>query len=192
MTLTATVGTKSAGKVAFVGPFGVGKTTAVDAVSAGDVTTTEVPSSGARHTSGRHIKPTTTVGLELGDWITPDGKIVSLVGTPGQERFDDVRKSAMPRSNGVVLWLYGHHEHALLDCELWLHFITQDVAATKLTIAVTRLDEASISVEDFQGVVAQIDDRIPVLAADPRDRASVERILLAALRLPTPSLETTS
>ncbi len=181
------LGTPIPRQVSFVGPFGVGKTTAVCTVSDLSVSTTEVLSSALRARTGhpgRHLKTTTTVGLEIGEWRAPDGRQVSVVGTPGQERFDLVRKSAMPRSSGVVLWLFGHHQHALLDAELWLGFIAQEVPASKLTLAVTRLADPPAQLDSYREVVAQFDQRIPVLAADPRDRDSVVDVLHAALRLP--------
>jgi uncharacterized protein len=176
------LGTSHSRQISFVGPFGVGKTTAVCTVSDSTVASTDVLSSALRLRSGRHLKTTTTVGLEVGQWRDTDGTRVSIVGTPGQERFDAVRRSAMPRSFAIVLWLYGHHDLALLDAELWLEFITQEVPNSKMTVAVTRLDDrATGSVEPFRRVVAEIDPTIPVLAADPRDRAEVEAVLRAAI-----------
>jgi signal recognition particle receptor subunit beta len=183
-------GSPIARQVSFVGPFGVGKTTAVCTVSETDVSSTEVLSSALRARTGRHLKTTTTVGLEIGEWLAPDGKKVSVVGTPGQERFDLVRKSAMPRSTGVVLWLFGHHDKALLDAELWLEFISNEVPTSKLTVAVTRLEaEPESLLREFRGVIDQCDARIPLVAADPRDKGSVSEVLATALRIPTRTKE---
>lgn len=182
------LGTPIPRQVSFVGPFGVGKTTAVCTVSDTTVSSTEVLSSALRARTGRpgrHLKTTTTVGLEIGEWQSPDGQTISVVGTPGQERFDLVRKSAMPRSTGVVLWLFGHHDLALLDTELWLEFIAAEVSTSKLTVAVTRLEAPHAQLEGFREVVAARDDSIPVVAADPRDRDSVVEVLHTALRIPT-------
>lgn len=179
-------GTPIVRQVSFVGPFGVGKTTAVCTVSDTHVSTTEVMRSAIRARVGRHLKTTTTVGLEIGEWYAPDGKKVSVVGTPGQERFDLVRRSAMPRSTGVVLWLFGDHDKALLDAELWLEFISNEVATSKLTVAVTRLDaEPDLQLREFRGVLDECDARIPLVAADPRDKDSVSDVLATALRIPT-------
>jgi len=171
-------------QVAFVGPFGVGKTTAVCTVSDSSVATTDVASTAMMLRGGRHLKATTTVGLEIGQWSAPDGSRVSIVGTPGQERFDVVRKSAMPRSNGVVIWLYSHHEHALLDAELWLEFIANEVPTHKLTVALTRFEHAQVPLEEFRSVIDRQDAQIPVLTADPRAKDDVDRVLRTALRVP--------
>lgn len=183
-------GSPIARQVSFIGPFGVGKTTAVCTVSDTSVTTTEVVSSALRARTGRHLKTTTTVGLEIGEWQAPDGQTVSVVGTPGQERFDLVRRSAMPRSTGVVLWLFGHHDLALLDAKLWLEFIADEVATSKLTVAVTRLEEQPDSLMlEFRDVIDQFDARIPLVAADPRDKDSVSDVIAKALRITTRTKE---
>ena len=83
-----------------------------------------------------------------------------------------------------MLWLFGHHDLALLDTELWLEFIAAEVSTSKLTVAVTRLEEAGTQLDGFREVVAACDDRIPVIAADPRDRNSVVEVLHTALRIP--------
>ncbi|MFN8189056.1 MAG: hypothetical protein U0R78_01240 [Nocardioidaceae bacterium] len=171
-------------QVAFVGPFGVGKTTAVCTVSDSSVATTDVASTAMMLRGGRHLKATTTVGLEIGQWSAPDGSRVSIVGTPGQERFDVVRKSAMPRSSGVVIWLYSHHEHALLDTELWLEFIANEVPTHKLTVVLTRFEHAQVPLEEFRSVIDRQDAQIPLLTADPREKEDVDRVLRTALRVP--------
>lgn len=181
--MKSVIGAPVTRQVAFVGPFGVGKTTAVCSISESSIAATDVASSALRLRGGRHTKTTTTVGLEIGEWTAPDGKRVSIVGTPGQERFDAVRKSAMPRSQGVVLWLYGHHDYALLDAELWLEFIGQEVATERLTVAVTRYTPDRADLAAFRAVVDRVSPAIPVLVADPRDRDDVERVLTSALRL---------
>ncbi len=181
--MKSVVGGTTTRQVAFVGPFGVGKTTAVCTVSESSVATSEVASTAMMMRGGRHLKSTTTVGLEVGQWVAPDGSPVHVVGTPGQERFDVVRRAAMPRSAGVVLWLFGSHEHALLDTELWLEFISEEVPTHKLTVALTRHDEERTPLEDFRAAIDKVDPTIPLLLADPRERDDVVRVLAASLRV---------
>ena len=172
-------------QISFMGPFGVGKTTAVRAVTQSEVVLTEATSTAASIMGGKHLKPTTTVGLEYGEWTAPDGTLVAVVGTPGQARFDAVRQSALPRSTAVVLWVFGHHAEALLDCELWVRFMLDEgVPTSKLAVAVTRLDDDStLAVDDFAQVVAEhADAEVPVLAADPRSAEDVQQVLVASLR----------
>lgn len=125
------------------------------------------------------------MGLEYGEWLAPDGERVAVVGTPGQERFDTVRSSAMPRSTSVVLWLFGNHKEALLDCDLWLEFLSEEVSTAKFTVAITRLEEnpEGLGLGDFRPVIDKHSHKIPMLAADPRDRDQVTQVLRRALKL---------
>ncbi len=181
--MRAVIGVTHRGQISFVGPFGVGKTTAVRAVSDADVVETEARSTAAVLKTGKHTKPSSTVGLEYGEWKSPSGVRLAVVGTPGQARFDEVRRSVMPRSTAVVLWLFGHHAEAVLDAELWTQFILEEgVPARKLAVAVTRL-EPGASLEPFEAAVRTYGgDKVPVLAADPRVRADVEAVLIASTR----------
>jgi uncharacterized protein len=174
------VGAALGPQISFVGPFGVGKTTALLSVCNTQVVMTEVFSSNAQSPVGKHLKPTTTVGLEIGEWAAPDGRVVCVVGTPGQERFDMVRRSAMPRSNAVVLWLYGGHPEATVDAKLWLEFVSREIPKRKLVVAVTRIDHDEDSLKAFRNVIDQFDTDIPLVAADPRDGLSVAKVLEAA------------
>lgn len=174
------VGAALGPQISFVGPFGVGKTTAVINVCNTQVVMTEVFSSNAQSPAGKHLKATTTVGLEIGEWVSPDGRVVCVVGTPGQERFDMVRRSAMPRSNAVVLWLYGGHREALIDAQLWLEFVAKEIPSHKLVVAVTRIEDSEAALEPFRTVVDAIDFNIPLVAADPRDGDSVANVLETA------------
>ncbi|MGL5810917.1 MAG: hypothetical protein ACRCYQ_13325 [Nocardioides sp.] len=138
------------------------------------------------------MKQTTTVGLEIGNWMAPDGLPVTVVGTPGQERFDLVRRSAMPRSAGVVLWLFGNHEQADLDARLWLEFISDDVTPEKMTVALTRIDEGQRSrVDRLRETVTSFHPAIPTLILDPRSIDDVAAAVTKALRLPSPSVAAT-
>jgi uncharacterized protein len=167
-------------QISFVGPFGVGKTTAVLSVCSTQVLMTEVFSSNAQSPIGKHLKPTTTVGLEIGEWVAPDGRVICVIGTPGQERFDMVRRSAMPRSNAVVLWLYGGHAEARVDAELWLDFVTREIPKRKLVVAMTRLGDDPDALAPFRKIVDRFDPNIPLVVADPRESMSVANVLETA------------
>ncbi len=168
-------------QVAFVGPFGVGKTTAVSTLCGDDLTVSEVRRSTATG-YGRRIKESTTVGLELGRYTAGDGRRVVVVGTPGQQRYDAVRRSAMPRSSAVVLWLFGDHEYATVDLELWAEFIASEVKPETMVVAVTRVGENGID-PTWADVLARVAPGARLVAADPRDRVHVAAAVAQALEL---------
>ncbi|MFZ2503846.1 MAG: hypothetical protein WAW88_14380 [Nocardioides sp.] len=138
---------------------------------------------------GRHLKKSTTVGLEYGDW-GPEGERVAVVGTPGQARFDAVRQSAMKRSDAIVLWLFGDHELRLLDTQLWVEFLLDEgVRPDRLSWAITRL-ETPRDRRKFAAVANTAAGAVlPVTAADPREPDDVAAVLTAAAgQLGRPSL----
>ncbi len=172
-------------QVSFVGPFGVGKSTAVRAISDTPVVNTDVRSVVGRiPRPGSPRKETTTVGLDFGDWHSPSGRVVSVVGTPGQERFQTVRSSAVPRANAVVLWLFGDQTYGVDEGEEWVGFLGDRRTWERLTIAVTRLGDAPgcPQLRAYEEMAHRFDPAIPVVTADPRERDSVASVLSTALR----------
>ncbi|WP_328442053.1 ATP/GTP-binding protein [Streptomyces sp. NBC_00444] len=90
-------------KILVAGPFGVGKTTLIDSVSEIRPLHTEEPLSEASaqtdDLAGVQDKSTTTVAIDFGRISLPDGIVLYLFGTPGQERFrslwDDIAYGAL-------------------------------------------------------------------------------------------------
>jgi uncharacterized protein len=184
--LPAVVGAVASDRVVFCGPLGVGKTTAVRAVSDVEVTSTDVRRSTLRNGADtRDQKRTTTVGIDYGEWHRVGTSNVAVYGTPGQVRFDTVRTSAMSFSVRLVLWLFGHTGYALEEAEEWLTYLGRDTpgAYQRMTVAITRLAQPGEhpQLEDFRPLLDRFSPTIPLLAADPRERADVERVIHHAL-----------
>jgi uncharacterized protein len=185
-THTAVIGTVSQDRVVFCGPMGVGKTTAVRSVSDVEVASTEVNHATGRNTGeSRSAKTTTTVGIDYGEWREGTASNVAVYGTPGQVRFDTVRTSTMSFSVHVVLWLYGQNDYALEEAEEWLRYLgVQDTSVyDKLTVAVTRLDQPGDHppLDAYRQMLDSFGPSITLVAADPRDRADVQRVVAVAL-----------
>ncbi len=175
-------------QIAFVGPFGVGKTTAVRTISDTEVVNTDVVSAvGRAPRPGSPRKRSTTVGIDYGEWISPVG-VVSIVGTPGQERFVTMRQSALPRSTAVVLWLFGDRGYAVDEGEEWVTFLGGRPVWERLTVAVTRHGDTADSppLSAFRAMLDRYDRRMPLVTADPRDRGDLVELCSRALRLPVP------
>lgn len=69
-------------EVVFIGPAGVGKPPGTNIVVCATTNTEVMMFEGAEeflHTS----KTTTTVGIDYGMWVRPDGKVIGLFGTTG-------------------------------------------------------------------------------------------------------------
>ncbi|GAA3245642.1 ATP/GTP-binding protein [Streptomyces sp. XM83C] len=90
-------------KILITGPFGVGKTTLIDSVSEIRPLHTEEhlteASAQVDDLDGIRDKSTTTVAVDFGRISLPDGIVLYLFGTPGQERFrplwDDIAYGAL-------------------------------------------------------------------------------------------------
>ncbi|MEW2407713.1 GTP-binding protein [Streptomyces griseoviridis] len=90
-------------KILVAGPFGVGKTTLIDSVSEIRPLHTEErlteASSRTDDLDGVREKTTTTVAVDFGRISLPDGVVLYLFGTPGQQRFrqlwDDIAYGAL-------------------------------------------------------------------------------------------------
>ncbi|WP_409484826.1 hypothetical protein [Arsenicicoccus dermatophilus] len=172
-------------EVAFCGPLGVGKTTAVRVSSTIDVANTEVPWNEAP-AMPTTPKRSTTVGIDYGEWHSEEFGKVALYGTPGQERFDLTRKGALHSRCAVVLWLMGHNDYALGEAQEWIDYISRGVpdVLQRLTVAVTRLDrdDSAFQLADFRSLLDEIDPQIALTAADPRESDDVYDVIRAALR----------
>lgn len=182
--LRPVVGTTITHQVAFCGPLGVGKTTAVRSASTSAIASTEAPWSVTSTLVGRGSpKRTTTVGIDYGEWALEDGTRVALYGTPGQERFAEARQSALRPGSRIVLWLYGNSPTALADLDEWLELLDADAAQDRLAVAVTRLGDAgALPLERFREAVAERYPGLPVVGADPRDPDDVRDAVRRALR----------
>lgn len=170
-------------RVAFVGPFGVGKTTALRAISDIDVVDTDVATTERRLDLPDKLQ--TTVGFDYGELKLEDGQRIGLFGLPGQDRFDAVWRTVLPGASAVVLWLFGNHARAAAELEQWLQALDGCVAMEVLSVAVTRLPDDPQAAEHhlapLREVLARYNPVSPMLTADPRRPEDVRLAVAIAL-----------
>lgn len=172
-------------RVVFAGPVGAGKTTAIRSLSDVDPVDTDVPISLGSDDRGDGEKTTTTVGLDYGVWKPTAQISVTLLGTPGQERFTDARTSVTMPNTRVVLWLRADRPDIARDAKRWLPKFS--ASPHRIVIAVTRLPDDDTSEAQKKLASTLKGFGIPtsrVHAADPRDRDSVMRVVATALDFP--------
>lgn len=178
-------------QVVFVGPFGVGKTTALRVVSDIPVVNTDVASSEAEAGASGQGKTTTTAGFDYGEWRFPDNTKVSLIGVPGQDRFEAMWDIMLPRSSAIVLWLYGDRDAKLMECSKWLNALAKRKSIARLAVAVTRLPDAGqeAALNPYRELVSQYHPLAPIITADPRHQSDVLQAITMALTTPYAALD---
>ena len=183
------IGDSLSDRVTFVGPYGVGKTTALRAVSDIPVLDTDVPMTREQLGADSH-KTHTTVGFDYGEWQFGDGSRIGLCGLPGQERFDAVWDALLPQSSGVVLWLFGDRPGGSADgvAEMarWVSAIAARVPVVRLAVAITRLPAgfADSALDPYREALQAWHPMAPVLSADPRNAADVRQVIAVSLASP--------
>ncbi len=169
----------SALKIVIAGGFGVGKTTAVAAISEIAPLTTEAEMtmlSVGVDDPGSLDKTTTTVAMDFGRVTIDNSLKLYLFGTPGQNRFgfmwDDLTRGAL----GVVVVV---DSRRLDDCHPAVDYVER--AGLPLVVAVNAFDgQLAHDLSEIRWALA-VHDSVPVIAFDARDRRSVRDALLVLL-----------
>jgi small GTP-binding protein len=163
-------------KVVVTGPFNAGKTTFIKAVSEITVLSTERQVSDTSGEGGGE----TTVAMDFGRITVSDDVVLYLFGTPGQERFSFMWETLSEGMLGFVLLVDATSEDSVSDAKSMIGFFTQMsdvpfvVAANK--VAAEDVDELRLVRDSLE-----LDDAVPLLPVDARDKDSVKAVLLGLL-----------
>ena len=178
----AIIGSPSDSEVVFIGPPGVGKTTAVTTLSSAAPVTTEVLMVDGAAAFAGTSKLTTTVGIDYGIWERGDGTLVGLFGTAGQDRFSHSRAPLHNPDAGVVVWLFGDRGDLDHDLGHWIAAAGGPVVAERMMVALNFTAPGAL--ERARASLAGLGyDSIPVVEADPRNPEDMARLVTAAIRL---------
>jgi signal recognition particle receptor subunit beta len=168
-------------KIVIAGGFGVGKTTAVTAISEIPPLTTEaaITSVAAEidRTGAVPAKISTTVALDFGCITIDESLKLYLFGTPGQDRFGFMWNDLSQGALGALVIVDARR---IDDCFPAVDYFEK--VRLPFVVAVNLFDGAlRHDLVDLRWALA-VDAAIPLITFDARDRLSVRDALLAVLR----------
>jgi hypothetical protein len=167
-------------KIVIAGGFGVGKTTAVTAISETAPLTTEAAMTSAAAATDRSgqvpAKTTTTVALDFGT-ITIDQELkLYLFGTPGQDRFGFMWRDLVEGALGALVIVDTRRLDACYPAVDYFEKLS-----LPFVVAVNLFDGAlAHDLADVRWALA-ISEDVALITFDARDRISVRDALLTLL-----------
>lgn len=159
-------------KVVVAGPFGAGKTTFVTAASSGMVLSSESDVSDAT----KALKDNTTVAMDHGivEDVAP-GVSVSLIGTPGQERFTFMWPILAEGMDAYVMLVDASRLQSAAQLKRAVRFFGELDPDAPYVIAANRWDESSMTRDELAEFLAVDPDSI--VSCDPRSPAECRALL---------------
>jgi signal recognition particle receptor subunit beta len=160
-------------KLVFTGPMGVGKTTAIAAISEAPPISTDVVNADTSV-----AKATTTVGLDFGQLTLDNGDRLRIYGTPGQSRFDFMWQILIRDALGLAILLDNSRPKPLEDLDTYLDGFAGALKEMPCAIGVSRHDtHPSPSLDDYARALQARGLVLPIVAVDLRSKDDVTSLI---------------
>ncbi|PKQ29153.1 MAG: GTP-binding protein [Actinobacteria bacterium HGW-Actinobacteria-10] len=163
-------------KVVVTGPFNAGKTTFIKSVSEITVLSTERQVSDVSGEGGGE----TTVAMDFGRITVSDDVVLYLFGTPGQERFSFMWETLSEGMLGFVLLVDAQAPDKIEDARSMIRFFT-DMSDVPFVVAGNKVGAEDVDALRALRTELELDDKVPLLPVDARDKDSVKAVLLGLL-----------
>ena len=163
-------------KIVIAGPFDAGKTTFIKSISEITVLSTERQVSDPSGRAGSE----TTVAMDFGRVTISDDIVLYLFGTPGQERFSFMWDTLSEGMLGFIVLIDGSSNASVTEAQSMLEYFGQ-MAEVNYVVAANRVSPDDTEKLDRLRADLSLDEAVPLLATDARDRASVKAVILALL-----------
>ncbi len=157
-------------KIVFAGPVGVGKTSAIAAISDIEPFQTEEFATD----EVKDIKQNTTVAMDYGMIKLENDERIHLYGTPGQERFNFMWDILTDGGIGLILLLNNNNSDPLQDCKTYLDAFKDYIDITGVALGINRMEQnTGPSIDDYHDILVNKNITAPILEVDARDPADV-------------------
>lgn len=157
-------------KIVFIGAMGVGKTTAIAAVSDIPPVNTEATNNDLEQNS----KATTTVAMDYGEIHLGDDDAVALYGIPGQERFSFMWPILAEGAMGAILLLDHSQSDPVAQLAAYLDAFSALVAKGAVVIGVGHTSlPASQVLPGYAQLLRERELSLPMFMSDVRKRQDV-------------------
>lgn len=164
-------------KLLFAGGMGVGKTTAITAVSEIPPISTDVANSDKESFD----KELTTVTLDYGRITLPSGDRLRLYGIPGQKRFRFMWSMLESGAMGIILLADASRPDPFADLKIFLKAFSGILSTGRAVLGVGRLPEEKRELLDqYNELLTEYKFKIPTFSVDVREKKDV-LLLLDAL-----------
>jgi len=174
----------NAPRIVLFGEMGIGKTTAVRALCGDTVVDCDV----ANLDPDGHSKPTTTVGADFGIVQLGNGEELHIYGSPGQSRFDFMRRWLLGFAMGVMVLVDLADADALDHAQQTIAVVGELASEAAVVVLVARPAHPD-SIQGFaEELASRVGWAVPVMQIDVRQRQQMLdalELLVAALPDPT-------